>query len=139
MTVVKNDLFDYKDRMIFQDDKSFKFSLDSILLAEYAKCSIKKGKILDMCCGNMAVPLIISKYVDNEIVGFEVQKKIYELGSKSIDINNVSTLNIINDDVKNISKYYKPETFNYIVCNPPFFKLDNINLNKNDELTIAKH
>ena len=37
MKIVKNDLFDYKNRYIWQIQDGFKFSLDSILLAEYTK------------------------------------------------------------------------------------------------------
>ena len=36
MKVVKNDLFDY-GLEIYQDEKLFKFSLDSILLAEFVE------------------------------------------------------------------------------------------------------
>ena len=34
---VKNDLFDYKNRYIMQMRDGFKFSLDSLLLAEFVK------------------------------------------------------------------------------------------------------
>ena len=37
---VKNDLFDYKNRYIMQMKDGFKFSLDSLLLAEFV--NIKK-------------------------------------------------------------------------------------------------
>ena len=59
MKIVKNDLFDYKNRYIYQLEDGFKFSLDAILLAEYTK--VKEDlKILDMCTGNGVVPLILS-------------------------------------------------------------------------------
>ena len=139
--IVKNDLFDYQDRYIIQDDKLFKFSLDSILLAEFSKNYIKKGhKIIDLCTGNMAASLILSKYTDANIVGFEIQKKVYELGKKSIEINNLTEqLNIINDDIKNIGNYYSGEYFDLMVCNPPFFKINSSLKNVNEGLSIARH
>ena len=51
MKIVKNDLFDYKNRYIWQIQDGFKFSLDSILLAEYTKVAnilideFRNGKI----------------------------------------------------------------------------------------------
>ena len=78
MKIVKNDLFDYENRYIFQFDKGFKFSLDSILLAEYIKIP-KNGKLLDMCTGNAPVPLIVSTKCSNKIYAFEIQKEIAEL------------------------------------------------------------
>ena len=37
MKKVKNDLFDYHNRYIWQGADGFKFSVDSILLAEFVK------------------------------------------------------------------------------------------------------
>ena len=138
--IVKNDLFDYKDRYIIQDNEGFKFSLDSILLAEYIQ-NIKKNEIIvDLCAGNMAVGLILSKYFDNNITGFEIQKEVFDMAVKSIEINNLNRLNVINDDVNNIGKYYPKKSIDIMVCNPPYFKLDKTSLlNKNNKLSIARH
>lgn len=139
--VVKNDLFDYKNRYIFQDEEGFKFSLDSILLAEFSKTTTDGLNILDMCAGNMAVPLIMSTYSKSNFYGFEIQREIYFLGNNSIIENKLqNNLKIINDDVNNIEKYFKSDFFDIIVCNPPFFKItEKSNLNKSDKLSIARH
>lgn len=138
----RNDLFDYKNRYIYQDSEFFKFSLDSILLAEFVEKKLKSNQlILDMCSGNMAVPLILSTYLSNRIVGFEIQQKIYDLALMSIRENGLDNqLEIINDDIKNIRNYFKSESFDVIVCNPPFFKVNDLKvLNHNMELSIARH
>ena len=140
MQIIKNDLFDYPKRYIYQIKDGFKFSLDSILLAEYIDNS-KNAKILDMCTGNAPIPLIISSKTNNEIVGFEIQKDIAKLATLSVEINNLSKqVTIINDDINNINKYYKAESFDIISCNPPYFKDSNKNnASKNDYLKIARH
>ena len=140
--IVKNDLFDYKDRYIYQDTNGFKFSLDSILLAEFAKKDAKnKKEIIDACAGNMASSLILSKYTKSKLTGFEIQKKITELAQKSIDENKLgNSLKIINDDFKNINKYYKQESVEMIICNPPYFKVTNMDrVNDKEKLSIARH
>ena len=138
--LVKNDLYDYENRYIYQDSDYFKFSVDSILLAEFVDVQ-KSGNILDMCAGNMAVPLILSKYTTSSIIGFEIQKPVYDLGVKSISLNNLANeLKIINDDVKNIGKYYSAEYFDTIICNPPFFKTAKKSyINETKEKAIARH
>lgn len=138
--LVKNDLFDYEDRYIYQDSDYFKFSVDSILLAEYVYLK-NVNKILDMCAGNMAVPLILSKYTDANITGFEIQNNVYNLGIKSIELNNLEEkLSIINDDVKNIGSYFEAEYFDAVVCNPPFFKAqEDSNINQKEEKALARH
>ena len=60
--MIKNDLFDYIPYKIYQDDQFFKFSLDSILLAEYVDKKFKNKKVIDLCCGNAAIPLILNYY-----------------------------------------------------------------------------
>lgn len=140
--IVKNDLFDYENRYIYQDTSYFKFSIDSILLAEFTSKVCEGDLILDMCAGNMAVPLILSTKYNNKIIGFEIQKNIYNLAVKSIEENKLTNqLTIINDDIKNIDKYYKRNIFPIIVANPPYFKVNNSskNLNVQDELKIARH
>lgn len=139
--LVKNDLFDYENRYIFQDSDFFKFSLDSILLAEFINLPKTNKIILDMCAGNMVVPLIISKYTSCPIIGFEIQPSVYELGKKSVEYNNLSSqLKIINDDVNNIDHYYSKSSFDIIVCNPPYFKFNNNKMiNKTTELQYARH
>ena len=141
MTVVKNDLFDYTNRYIYQDSDCFKFSIDSILLAEYVTIKNDNEILVDMCCGNMAIPLIISKYTRAKITGFEIQKEVYNLGKDSIDLNGLNNqLSIINDDVNNIGNYYEAESIDTMICNPPFFKVNETSLvNEKESLKIARH
>ena len=139
--LVKNDLFDY-GLSIYQDSNLFKFSLDSILLSEFVNANKTGNNILDMCAGNMAIPLILSRYTNKKIIGFEIQKPIYELGVTSINLNNLNDkLTIINDDIKNIGNYFKPDYFDTLICNPPFFKInsDLSLINTNPILSIARH
>ena len=138
---VKNDLFDYKNRYIMQMRDGFKFSLDSLLLAEFVKVKKDDKKILDMCTGNAPVPLVLSLKSDAEIVGFEIQKEISELALESVAINGLEkNIRIINDDIKNIDNYFESNTFDIITCNPPYFKTKEDGYrNKNDFLTLARH
>ena len=65
--IVKNDLYDYPHRYIYQDTDGFKFSIDSLLLAEFVKLPKKDGIILDMCTGNAPIPLVLSTKTKNKI------------------------------------------------------------------------
>ena len=140
MKIVKNDLYDYKNRYIYQDEDGFKFSLDSILLAEYVNKKVD-GNILDLCCGNAVVPLILSSRYNNKMYGFEIQEDIYNLALKSIKENKLENQIIVyNDNFQNSLKYFKAESFSVIVCNPPYLKKsDNGYINNSSKLSIARH
>lgn len=139
--IVKNDLFDYPNRYIYQLKEGFKFSLDTILLAEFVKLSKKKKEILDMCAGNAAILLILSTKTSSKMVGFEIQKEIFNLGEMSIKENNLEEqITLINEDIKNIKQVLPKKQFDIIVCNPPYFKINPQNIiNKNNVLALARH
>lgn len=141
MEKVLNDLFDYANLKIYQYDKAFKFSLDSILLAEYVNITAKTQKILDLCTGNAAVPLILSTKTNAQIDAFEIQKEIYLLAEESLKINNLeNNIKIYNDSVLNIDTYLKGQKYDIITCNPPYFKVEeNSNINNNSYAAIARH
>lgn len=138
---VINDLFDYPDRFIVQDDENFKFSVDSILLAEFVEKPKSNSVILDMCTGNAPIPLILSAKYSNNIIGFEIQKKISDMAVESIELNKCENqIRIINDDIKNIKNYFPGNNFDVITCNPPYFKChDDKLLNNNEIKSIARH
>ena len=141
MQEVLNDLFDYPNLKIYQYVEGFKFSLDSILLAEYVKITTKTKHILDLCSGNAAVPLILSTKTKALIDAFEIQDCIYKLAKKSIIYNNLEDqITIYNENIKNIDMLKKGKKYDIITCNPPYFKVDDVNkLNDNEVLSIARH
>lgn len=138
--IVKNDLYDYQGRWIYQDTDFFKFSVDSILLAEFAKVNDHE-LVADLSAGNMAIGLILSKYTKARIIGFELQKQVYKLAEKSIKENNLSNqLRIINSDVNKMGDYFPSEYFDVFVCNPPYFRItENNYMNLIPAKAMARH
>ena len=133
-----NDLYDYGYKIV-QNSDYFKFSLDSMLLANFVGINMADSKLLDFCTGNCPVPIILSNSIKN-IVAFEVQKEIYELGDESLKLNNINNVRLINDDIKNIGNYYNDGYFDIITCNPPYFKvIDSSRINDNSVKAIARH
>lgn len=133
-----NDLYDYGYKIVQKSDY-FKFSLDSMLLANFVNINMSDSKLLDFCTGNCPIPIILSNSIKN-IVAFEVQKEIYELGDESLKLNNINNVKLINDDIKNIGNYYKEGYFDIITCNPPYFKvIDSSRINDNNVKAIARH
>lgn len=133
-----NDLYDYGYKIVQKSDY-FKFSLDSMLLANFVNINMADSKLLDFCTGNCPIPIILSNSIKN-IVAFEVQKEIYELGDESLKLNNINNVKLINDDIKNIGNYYEEGYFDIITCNPPYFKvIDSSRINDNSVKAIARH
>lgn len=141
MKLIKNDLFDYKNRYIFQPEQGFKFSLDSILLAEYVSGTKPSDIIVDLCSGLAPVPLVLSTKISNCITCIEIQEDILNIAKKSIEENNLKDrINLVNDDIKNLGLYFKEKSIDVITCNPPYFKvLKESIVNYNEQAKLSRH
>ena len=128
------------DLKIYQNSSYFSFSLDSIILANYANIRLRDKNIVDFCTGNGVIPLIISNRTKNNIVGVEIQEKLAELATKSVDYNKLGDrITIVNEDVKEFSRKHLNE-FDLVLCNPPYFKIeDKSSFNESYEKKIARH
>lgn len=138
---VKNRLLNFDNMVIYQNDEWFSFSLDSVLLANFVNINFTDKRIIDFCTGNAPVPMLLSYKTDNEIIGVELQKEIYDLAKKSVYENKLDNkIKIINENVNNLNFLYESESFDIITCNPPYFKTNNKELlNDNEIKTIARH
>ncbi len=141
MSKVLNDLFDY-GLSIYQVGDKFKFSLDSILLAEFVDVGSTINEIVDFCSGNGPVPMILTTRCNAHITGIEIQDNIYNLGKESIEYNNLGNkISLINDNLTNIKNYFPDESIDVVTCNPPYFKYlgNNSLINEDREKAIARH
>lgn len=138
---VVNYLLGYKNLKIVQNTDMFNFSLDSVLLPNFVTLNKNTAKILDIGCGNAPIPLILSTKTRAKIIGVEIQKDVYELALKTVKMNDLEKqIEIINDDINNIYTYFETESFDTVVCNPPYFKVATTpNLNTIEYKTIARH
>ena len=137
---VINDLLNYGNLKIVQNPRWFSFSLDSVLLANFAKVN-NKFRIIDFCCGNAPIPLFLSTKTSSKIIGVELQKEVYDLAIKSVSLNKLEEqIEIINKDVNEIAKIYDTDTFDLITCNPPYFKVEKgSNINPDIVKATARH
>lgn len=138
---VLNDILGYKNRKIYQNTDYFSFSLDSVMLANFVDIRIRDKKILDIGCGNGVIPLILSMRTDKKIIGVELQSKLCELAIKSVKYNKLEdNIEIVNENIKDYMKNVTKE-FDLIVCNPPYFKVNEEKnfFNTSKEKLIARH
>ena len=138
---VLNDILGYKNRKIYQDNQCFSFSLDSIMLANFATIRLRDKIICDLGCGNGVIPLILSLRTNKKIYGVEIQEKLANMARRSIEINNLrDQVCIINENMKDFVNGDFFELFDLITCNPPYFKVNDENFfNDSYEKMIARH
>ena len=136
-----NDLVNFNNIKIYQNKNYFNFSLDSILLPNFVILNNKTKKVLDLCTGNIPIPLILSKKTKALIYGVEIQKEIFDLAEKTLKINNLENqIILINKDAKELVNDFETDIFDLFTCNPPYFKNSNTSIKNNNNIkSIARH
>ena len=139
--IVKNKLLNYSNAYIYQDTEYFKMSLDSLLLAKFVTINMRDKNIIDLATGNAPIPMLLTYRTKAHICGVEIQEEVYNLANLSIKKNKMTQqISLINEDVNNITDYFKPDTFDVVTCNPPYFKTNNTLFENNNIIKAsARH
>lgn len=131
-----------QDVQIIQSKKVFSFSLDAVLLANFAeKIKGGYGTTVDLCAGNGAVGLFFSKEVKGKIIEVEIQEKLADMAKRSVKLNNLTDkMEVLNIDLKDTLDYVRRGSVEIVLCNPPYFLTnENSTKNPNEHLAIARH
>lgn len=134
---VINNVLGFDGIKIVQDSEGFKFSLDSVLLANFVTLNKSTKKIMDIGSGNGIIPILLSLKTDAHIDGVEIQREGYLNSLESIKLNKMENISIFNDDIKDFYKTLESDTYDVVVSNPPYF-MGNIH-NINEMKKIARH
>ena len=125
---------------VFQTKRGYRFSLDSILLAHFV--SLKPpARAIDIGCGSGIILLILAKrFPQSNFAGLEIQKNLAALAEKSTTINELeSRVKIFSGDARDIKNVFPARSFDAVIFNPPYRKLNSGRINPHPEKAIARH
>lgn len=126
-----------KGLRIIQDTDLFCFGMDAVLLSTYAQ--VKPGeKVLDLCCGNGAVALLLAgKTQAEQITGIELQPKVATLAGRSVELNGLSDrVRIVEGDLRELTE---KSAYDVVTCNPPYMVSGSALANPEDAKAVARH
>lgn len=126
---------------IIQSPSVFAFSLDAVLLARFVYVPIQKGNLIDLCSGNGVIPLFLSARTKGNIIGVEIQERLYDMAVRSIEYNHLQErLQMVHGDIKEMPKQLGYGKYDVVTCNPPYFTTaSKEEINPNEHLAIARH
>ncbi len=135
------DDLEYKDLKIIQNEKGFCFGIDSVLLSDFAKDIRNNSIVLDLGTGTGILGILLCGKTNlAKIYGIEVQENVAEMANRSIKLNNLENrFEIINDNIKNLEKYFKENSIDAIVSNPPYKKENSGLQNESEAKLISRH
>jgi len=128
------------DMKIIQSREVFCFSMDAVLLARFASVP-KRGRVLDLCTGNGAIPLIMTTRSPEAVFeGVEIQERLYDMASRNVILNGLEQRVIMHHgDVKEAVKQFGCGKFDLITCNPPYMPANSGETNSSEHFAIARH
>ena len=126
---------------IIQNNNGFKFGIDSILLSDFAKKIKKDSIVLDIGTGTGIISILLSAKTEaNKIIGIEIQREVADMAKRSVILNKLENkIEILNDDINNIEKYFENNYFDVIVTNPPYQKNNTGLKSENEKNLISRH
>lgn len=115
---------------IWQHKHGYRFSIDAVLLALFARPHAQGARVLELGAGSGVVSMILAHKapevaLPKEIVAVELQNSLAGLAQKNIEENQKAALiKVVQEDLKRVPTPETGKLFDLVVSNPPYFPLD---------------
>ncbi|MDH5763846.1 MAG: methyltransferase [Nitrospinota bacterium] len=125
---------------ISQNPEGYRYSVEPFLLADWVRPA-KKSRILDIGTGCGVISLLLmSRHEDLEITGVEIQNTLYQSAVENVRANGWSDrIRVLEGDFQSVAGELEPESFDWIISNPPYRKANSGKINPCREKALARH
>ncbi len=120
--------------------KGCRINIDTIILYDFAS-KHAKGRVLEIGSASGVTSILLSKSrMVTHITGIEIDPISYGLSLKNRQINECrERILFLNDDINNFKTLFKPQSFDTIITNPPFYKYGTGMLNERQVVSTAHY
>lgn len=135
------DDLEFKNLKIIQNKKGFCFGIDAVLLSDFAKNIKRDSMVMDLGTGTGIISILLCGKTNlKKIVGVEVQEEVYNMACRSAILNDLGNkFEVINENILNLENIYEKNTFDVIVTNPPYKKMNTGIVNYEEKKLISRH
>ncbi len=125
---------------ILQHPEKYCFSVDAVLLADFARVK-HGGKVLDMGTGGGIIPILMeARTGERNFTGLEIQPDLCDMAERSVRMNQLEDkISIVEGDMKEASDLFGGASFDVVTCNPPYTKKGEGKVSRSDGIAIARH
>jgi tRNA1Val (adenine37-N6)-methyltransferase len=125
---------------VIQKKDGFRFGVDAVLLANFAKVK-RNATIIDLCSGTGIIPFIIKGKSECGIInGVEIQGEFVEMANRTAKYNKFNEdIKFIEGDLKDKELLKSLGRVDIVTVNPPYKIYNSGILNESDKSAIARH
>lgn len=122
---------------LIQEKEGFRFSVDAVILSDFIP-DLKNKKVLEIGTGNCVLPiLLVGKDKVKNIKALEIQEAVFNLAKENLALNHLEDRIIVeNIDIK---EFKEGNSYDVVISNPPYMKIDGKKINLSDSKGIARH
>ena len=125
---------------INQNAEGYRYSVEPFLLAHWVRPA-EGSRILDVGTGCGIIPLLLmGRQANLQITAVEIQNSLYRSAVDNVKSNGWShQIRILERDFHSMAEEWEPETFDWILSNPPYRKANSGKINPCRGKAIARH
>ena len=125
------------DLYIYQPQKGYRFSVDSLLLYLYSP-NIEPSNVMDIGAGAGILSFLFAlNYPNSRIFSYEIQEIFVHLLKKGIEYNSFSNIEVFKKDIRDLNFKNFEKSLDLIVSNPPYRKYGHGRLSPYENKNIA--
>ena len=96
---------------------------------------------MDLGTGTAILPILLSAKTEKlNFVGTEIQEDVADMALRSVKLNNLENqIEILNMNILDLEQKYKKGSFDAVITNPPYKKINTGILNVKDKKIISRH
>ena len=125
---------------ILQKKSGYRFSMDALLLSHFAQVQ-KKARVMDLGTGVGIIAILIAKKDPTAIVtGIEIQRELCDCAKKNVVLNDLTDrVRIFQLAVQEASGVFPAQSFDLVIANPPYRKMNSGRPNPDQQKMQARH
>jgi len=133
------DLLRHHDLRIIQPQKGYRFSLDPVILCDFALPAT--GQIIDLGCGCGIIPLLMARLNPaSRLIGVELQGEMAELSRRNVELNGlVDRIAIVESDVHALAGKIPANSMDLVLANPPYRRRGEGKISPRAGRDLARH